>query len=224
VLATRAFLREEFMPAIRVLIADDHPLIVEGISAALLRLGFAVVGSVASAEAVLQKYAAVLPDVLVLDVRFGPGPSGLDVGRQLLAEYPKARIVFYSQFDQDAVISEAYRLGGAAFITKNTEPAMLAAAVSAAFSGTTYFLPRIAERLALLGLRQDPSPASKLESREIDVFTQLAQGLSSVEISERMKLSTKTISIITQSIKEKLGVHRPAELTRLAVRHGLIEP
>jgi DNA-binding NarL/FixJ family response regulator len=212
------------MSSTRVLLADDHPLIVEGISAVLRRLGFVIVGSVSSASEVIAKYAETSPDVLVLDVRFGPGPSGLDVGRQLLAEYAKARIVFYSQFDQDAVIREAYRIGGAAFITKNTDPGILAAAINAAFAGETYFLPRIAERLALLGLRQDPSPASKLESREIDVFTQLAQGFTNLEIAERMKLSTKTISIINQSIKDKLGVHRAAELTRLAVRHGMIEP
>lgn len=212
------------MASIRVLIADDHPLIVEGITAALRRLELDVVGHVESAAAVVAKYIETRPDVLVLDVRFGPGPTGLDVARQLLSSHPTARVVFYSQFDQDEVIREAYRLGGSAFVTKNTPPEALAHAIEEVHRGKTNFLPTIAERMALLGVRGDESPRSKLEAREIEVFTRLAQGLTNNEIAERMNLSTKTISTVSQAVKEKLGVQRAAEITRLALKHGMIEP
>jgi two-component system, NarL family, invasion response regulator UvrY len=114
------------MTALRVLIADDHPLIIEGLIGALKRLGLRVAGQVQRATDVVANYMQTRPDVLVLDVRFGPGPTGLDVARELIARDASARIVFYSQFDQNEVIREAYRLGGAAFITKDTRPDVLA--------------------------------------------------------------------------------------------------
>ena len=212
------------MARTRVLIADDHPLIIEGITAALRRLGLNVVGHVQTAAEVIPKYIDCRPDVLVLDVRFGPGPTGLDVARELLSDHPEALIVFYSQFDQDEIIREAYRLGGAAFITKNSPPEALVRAIDEVSQGKTFFLPEIAERLALLGVRGDESPRAKLEPREVEVFALIAAGLTNVEIAERMGLSAKTISTISQAIKEKLGLYRTADLTRLAMKHGLIEP
>jgi two-component system, NarL family, invasion response regulator UvrY len=212
------------MTALRVLIADDHPLIIEGLVAALKRLGLRVAGHVEAATEVIAKYMQIQPDVLVLDVRFGPGPTGLDVARELIARDPNARIVFYSQFDQNEVIREAYRLGGAAFITKNTPPEVLARAIQEAHAGRTYFLPEIAERLALLGVRGDQSPRAMLDEREVEVFMLMARGLTNNEIAERMNLSAKTIGNIGQTVKEKLGVQRATDLTRLAVRHGMLDP
>lgn len=212
------------MQAVRVLLADDHPLIIEGLTIALRRLGLDVLGHVGTANAVKPIFHQLRPDVLVLDVRFGPGPTGLDLAREILEENPRARIVFYSQFDQDEVIREAYRIGGSAFVTKDTPPEALAEAIVDASKGKTRFLPIIAERLALLGVHGDESPRARLDPREIEVFVQLARGQTNNEIAESMQLSTKTISTIVQAVKEKLGAHRAAELTRLAVRHGMIEP
>jgi two-component system, NarL family, invasion response regulator UvrY len=212
------------MTALRVLIADDHPLIIEGLIGALKRLGLRVAGQVQRATDVVANYTQTRPDVLVLDVRFGPGPTGLDVARELIARDANARIVFYSQFDQNEVIREAYRLGGAAFITKDTRPDVLARAISEAYAGRTFFLPEIAERLALIGVRGDPSPRAMLDEREVEVFMLIAAGLNNNEIAERMSLSAKTIGNIGQAVKEKLGVQRATDMTRLAVRHGMLDP
>lgn len=212
------------MNAVRVLLADDHPLIIEGLSAALRRLGLKVLGHVLAATEIVEKFRRTKPDVLVLDVRFGPGPSGLDVARELLAMDRQARIVFYSQFDQDEVIREAYRLGGAAFITKNTAPELLARAIEQAHAGKPYFLPEIAERLAMLGVKGDTSPRAMLDERELQVFIHLATGRTNNEIAAEMDFSPKTISTIAQAVREKLGVERTADMTRLAVRYGIIDP
>lgn len=208
--------------AVRVLIADDHPLIVVGLTTALSDLGIQVIDNVAAADEVIPKYVATQPDVLILDIRFGEGPTGLDVARELLQRFPEARIVFYSQFDQDETITEAYRLGGAAFIPKNTAPTLLAEAIQLVHTGQTYFLKHIAERLALIGVRRDESPQSRLDRREIEVFKLMAEGLTNNEMAERMDLSPKTISTISQAVKEKLGVQRQADITRLAVKHLMI--
>jgi two-component system invasion response regulator UvrY len=207
-----------------VMIADDHPLIVEGLSSVLARHKLKVVGSASDAAAVLDTYAELQPDVLVLDLRFGDGISGLDVLRDLLARFPDARVVVYTQFDQDTVVREAYKRGAKAYVTKSTDPAELARAIAQVHHGETVFLPGIAERLALLSVRGDESPLGKLQPREVEVFKLMAQGLTNVEIAERMNLSPKTISTTSQSIKDHLGIHRPADITLLAVKSGLIEP
>lgn len=212
------------MVTIKVLLADDHPLILEGLRAALSKRGMRIVGETGSADEVIGRFRQCRPDVLVLDLRFGHGATGLDVARGLLAQLPEARIVFYSQFDQDEVIREAYRLGASAYITKDQPPDVLAQAVSEAARGKTYFVPAIAERLALLGVRGDGSPRARLEPREAEVFVQLANGFTNNEIAEQMSLSSKTIGVIAQAIREKLGVQRTAEMTRLAVRYGMIDP
>jgi DNA-binding NarL/FixJ family response regulator len=209
---------------IRVLLADDHPIVMTGFAMSLQGQGLDVVGQARTPQEALQQYHALRPDVAVLDLRFGEQLTGLDVAKQILAAHPGAAIVFLSQFDQDALIKESYRIGGRAFITKDCDPADLAAAVRRAHQGELYFLPAIAERLANLSVRGELSPQSQLDERALEIFTLMAEGLTNAEIAEKLDVSTKTISNISQAVKEKLGVHRPATITRLAVRHGLIEP
>ena len=208
---------------LRVLIADDHPMIAEGLSAILTHQGIEVVGRVDRAQAVLPALADTSIDVLILDVRFGDDMSGIDVLKQLQAERPGTRVVMYSQFDQDEIIREAYRLGAAAFVTKSSSPSVIAHAVHQVAEGKVFFLPEIAERLALLGVRGDASPLHKLDERSREVFRLMALGRTNVEIAEQLGLSPKTISTTSQSIKDELGVSRPADITRMALRLGLIE-
>jgi two-component system, NarL family, invasion response regulator UvrY len=212
--------------AIRVLVADDHPTIIEGLVSALGRHSLSVVGHAGDAEEVVAKFGETKADVLVMDVRFGEGATGLDVARDVLHAFPKARVVFYSQFDEDEFIRDAYRMGGAAFITKDVESNVLVDVIEQVYRDPAkpYFLPEIAERLALLGLRGDASPQSKLSRRDLEVFRMMAEGRTNAEIAEHMNLSTKTISNISQNVKELLGVQRQADITRLALKYMLISP
>jgi len=209
---------------IRVMLADDHPIVMTGFAMSLQGQGLEVVAQARTPEEALAQFQQLRPDVIVLDIRFGEQLTGLDVAKQILAQTPAAAIVFLSQFDQDSLIKETYRLGGRAFMTKDCDPADLAAAVRRAHEGELYFLPQVAERLANLSVRGDASPQSQLDERALEIFTLMAEGLTNAEIAEKLDVSTKTISNISQAVKEKLGVHRPAYITRLAVKHGLIEP
>ncbi len=209
---------------IRVLLADDHPIVMTGFAMSLSGLGMDVVGQAKTPDEAAAMYAELQPDVLVLDIRFGTELTGLDAARGILAQFPAARIVFLSQFDQDSLIKETYRIGARAFVTKDCDPADLATAVRHAHADKLYFLPQIAERLANLSVRGDVSPQSQLDARGLEIFKLMAEGLTNAEISEKLNLSAKTISNISQAVKEKLGVHRQAYITRLAVKHGLIEP
>ncbi|MYN25435.1 response regulator transcription factor [Duganella levis] len=212
------------MKKIRLMLADDHPIVMTGFAMSLQGQGLDVVAQARTPAEALAQYQELKPDVIVLDIRFGEQLTGLDVAKQILAQMPSAAIVFLSQFDQDSLIKETYRLGGRAFMTKDCDPADLAAAVKRAHDGELYFLPHIAERLANLSVRGDASPQSQLDERALEIFTLMAEGLTNAEIAEKLDVSTKTISNISQAVKEKLGVHRPAYITRLAVKHGLIEP
>jgi two-component system, NarL family, invasion response regulator UvrY len=208
--------------SIRVLLADDHPLLIAGFAMALKGLGVEVVGQARTPGEAIDQFRSLRPDVLVLDIRFGGRSTGLDAAKAAKAEFPDAKIIFLSQFDADSLITEGYR--GYAFITKDCNAADLAAAINKANNGETYFLPAIAERLAILTIKGDRSPQTVLDDKELEIFRRLARGLTQSEIAEEMKLSLKTISVTTQSIKDKLGVRRPADITLLAVKHDMLRP
>lgn len=210
------------MTTIRVLVADDHPLITQGLANELKPFGIKEVEAVTDGTEVVRRFRSLRPDVLVLDLRIG-AVRGLDVARELLAANAGARIVFYSQFDQDHIVREAYRLGGKGFVPKSADPSVLAEAIKCVHGGGTFFMPDIAERLALMSVRGEESPQAKLSERELNVFKMMARGLTNAEIADELGLSSKTIGLVTQSVKEALGVARPADITRLALKHQLID-
>jgi len=209
---------------IKVLLADDHPIVMAGFAMSLENFGLVIIGQAKTPQDAVAMYSAQPADVVILDIRFGAQLTGLDAAKQIWQSHPKARIIFLSQFDQDSLIKEAYRMGASAFVTKDCEVAELVMAVRRAHAGELYFMPAIAERLANLSVRGDASPQSLFDERELAIFTLMAEGLTNVEIAEKLALSSKTISNVSQSIKERLGLHRPAEITKLAVKHGLVSP
>lgn len=211
------------MDKIKVLLADDHPVVMGGFAMALAGFGIEVVGQVKSPAEAVAAYQALAPDVAILDMRFGEQMTGLDAARQILAADPKARVIFLTQFDQDALVKEAYRIGARALVTKDCDPADLATAVQRARHGELYFMPAIAERLASLSVLGEQSPQALLDERALEIFRMMAEGLTNAEIAERLGVSSKTISNSSQAIKDKLGVERAADITRLAVRHGLLQ-
>ncbi|WP_029000940.1 response regulator [Azohydromonas australica] len=210
------------MDSIRVLVADDHPPITRSLQQDLKMFGIDEVQATTDGTAVLSMYTALKPDVLVLDLRIG-AIRGLDVARQVLAMDRNARIVFYSQFDQPHIVREAYRLGGKAFLPKSAPLEIVAEAITAAKAGNTYLHPEIAKQIALLTVRGEESPADKLDERELKVFKLMAKGLTNEEIAVELNLHPKTIGIITKAVRESLGVQRPADITRLALKYELID-
>ena len=103
---------------IRVLLADDHPIVMKGFAMSLEAEGMLVLAQVKSPQEAVEQFAALKPDVLVMDIRFGAELTGLDAAKQILHNTPHANIVFLSQFDQDPLIKETYRIGARAFVTK----------------------------------------------------------------------------------------------------------
>jgi len=211
------------MNKIKVLLADDHPVVMGGFAMALGGFGIDVVGQARTPTEAVDAYQALAPDVAILDIRFGEQLTGMDAAREILAKAPKANIVFLTQFDQDALVKEAYRIGARALVTKDCDPSELATAVQHAAQGKLYFMPAIAERLASLSVLGEQSPQALLDERSLEIFKLMAEGLTNAEIADRLGVSSKTISNSSQAIKDKLGVERAADITRLAVRHGVLQ-
>jgi two-component system, NarL family, invasion response regulator UvrY len=208
---------------IKVILADDHPLLLAGFSAAIASHEIEVVATCATVEEALIAHHKHKPVVLVLDVRFGTEQNGLTAGAELLRREPDAKVVFLSQFSQTDVIKEAYQLGAMAYVTKDCEAHELAQALQEASRGKTYFLPSVALKIANSAVHGDAGPQQSLDERQLQIFIRLAQGMTIPEISVGMGLSVKTISNESVAIKERLNVHRPAQLTLLAVKHHLLK-
>lgn len=216
-------------PMITVILADDHPVVSRGFSMALSDFDINVVGLAYTPEDACLLFNKLKPNVLVLDIRFGDKTTGLDVARQVLERDPAANIVFLSQFDQDNLIKEAYRLGARAFLTKSCSPEILAEAVTKASKGEKYFTPEVAVRLANIAVVGDGSPASILTTKELEIFVLMASGKSNIEIATALGMSTKSIQnkavyLLCKAVEEKLNIHNQADITRLAIKHEIIAP
>jgi two-component system invasion response regulator UvrY len=211
---------------ITVFIADDHPLVVRALTSGIDEPDIKVVGHTEHAADVAAKYSELLPDVLVLDLNFGPEAesTGLDIAKAILAKHKRARIVIYSQFETDEMIREAYMLGASAFLPKRAPLDDVITAIRQVHQEGTYLLPSLAERVAkqLLAGMRDQSPQDLLDEREMEVFRHLALGRETAEIAEIMDLAPKTITRARQGIKQKLNEDNPVRLALIAVKHGVI--
>ena len=162
---------------IRVMLADDHPIVMTGFAMSLEAAGMQVVGQAKTPSEAVALYAAQQPDVVILDMRFGTELTGLDAAQSILKDDPRAKIIFLSQFDQDSLIKETYRLGAHAFVTKDCDPSDLVTAVRHAHDGKLYFLPQIASRLASMAVRGDVTPQSQLDERGLEIFKLIVRNI-----------------------------------------------
>lgn len=209
---------------VRVLLADENPIFATGCALTLARFGIEVIGEVKASANLIASFDSFRPEVVVIDATLGGKQNGLEAAKQLLLTRPHAKIVMLGQDGQAAACREVYRIGACAFVTKNRDPADLAQAITRARVGALFFMPHVAEHLANAKVRGDDCPHELLTGREFEVFRLIALGRTNVEMADLLSLSLKTISNYSMSIKAKLGTERVAELTRIAVRYGVIEP
>lgn len=188
--------------------------------------GCKIVGKVKTANEVVAIYPDLLPDVVVMGVEYSGNMIGLDAAKEVLHNHPNANIVFFSRNGETDLVRKAYEIGARAFVNEACESIDLYDAVRLAKSGQRHFMSGIAERLAnafLCGESEQVSPIAALDEREVEIFLLMAQGFTNEEIAEKFGLSKRTISQCSQNIKDKLHMHRSADLTRFAIRLGLIE-
>lgn len=208
---------------VTVLFADDHRLMVQGFKSTLTDFGIDVVDVSYTLDGLAQRFADVSPDVLVIDVRFTNSDgqlSGLDVAEAILARNPAAKIVVFSQFDDEYIIERAYRLGILAFVKKDENVDVLVAAIESASKGKEFFSPTVAQQLAWLSIKA-PMPTRLLDDKELRVFKLIADGASQSEVAQELDVSIKTVGTIVKNVRHKLGINNAADFTKLAIKYGL---
>ncbi len=207
---------------IRVLLADDHRLVREGLRA-LLGGEFEVVGEAANGEEALTLAAKVRPDVVVLDLQM-PGIGGLAAAHRLAKTAPATRILVLSQYaDEEYVLEALAEAGAAGYLVKTDAAAELAHALRAVASGKRYLIPTIAP--IVLERMNRPAGAAegvRLTRREREVLKLIAEGASAKEVARRLEISPKTVEAHRENLKGKLHVRSTAGMVRWAMKHKLI--
>lgn len=208
---------------IRVLLADDHRIVRDGLKQILAETqDLVVAGEAVDGHDVLRKVREQDWDVLVLDMSM-PGRSGIELIKQLKAEKPKLPILVLSMYQEEQYALRALRAGASGYLTKDTDAAQLIAVIRKIASGGVYLSGAMAERMAMsLIPASDSLPHTALSDRELSVFEMLVSGKSVTEIAERLCLSVKTVSTHKTRILQKMNMSSTAELVRYAVKHGLI--
>ena len=176
----------------RLLLADDHRLVLEGLSK-LLEPEFELVGAVEDGRALLASAAELKPDVVLLDISM-PLLNGMDAARELHRQQPGTRIVFVTMREDAAYVSEAFRTGASAYVLKSAAASELIEAVKMALRGRTYVSPALAEAAAAGGAA-DERP---LSSRQREVLQLIAEGCSAKEIAGQLTISVKTVENSTK--------------------------
>lgn len=207
----------------KVLIADDHPVVREGVRRILQgAVEMEVVGEVGRSDEVLDAARRLKPDVVILDIGM-PGPGFLEVLEALPAACPGARALILSAQPEEEYAVRALRGGAVGYLTKGYAPADLIEAVRRVAQGRRYVTAALAEQLAL-GLVSEAGkpPHEKLSNREFEVLRLIAGGSSLKEIAARLVVNPKTVSSFRARVLEKLGAKTNADLVRYAIEHHLV--
>jgi len=209
---------------IRVLIADDHPIVRQGVIQILSSTHDIVVAAEATSGRELMHQVAVTPcDIVLLDLTM-PGSDGLDVLKQLRREAPQTPVLVLTMHSEDQFAVRSLRAGASGYLTKDSAPSELVGAIRKIVAGGRYISPLMAERLAAhLGPDAEQPLHERLSDREYQVLRLIAAGKSTREIAAQLSLSTKTVSTYRARILEKMEMRSAAELTAYAVRHHLAD-
>ncbi|HVT45277.1 MAG TPA: response regulator transcription factor [Thermoanaerobaculia bacterium] len=208
---------------IRVVLADDHPIVLNGLEQLLqLEADFEVAGRCLDGETTLAVVRELKPEVLILDVRM-PGKDGLDVLRALRREGSTTRIVILTAAIDDRQILEAVTLGIDGIVLKEAAPRVLVDAIRKVHGGGQWLEPDLVVRLAqsLTTRKEAPDPRDVLTPRELQIVRMVAEGLRNKEIAERLGITEGTVKIHLHAIYEKLSVDGRLRLTLYAHQHGL---
>ena len=206
----------------KVLIADDHAIVREGLRRILGgQEGIEVAGEATNGFEVLDRVREGGFDLLLLDLSM-PGRSGVDLIKQVKEEAPKLPVLVLTMHEEEQYAVRALRAGASGYLTKESAPSQLVAAIRKVASGRLYISPNLAEQLALeVRPASDEEPHKHLSDREFEVFRLLVDGKSVSDIAALLHLSVKTVSTHKTRILEKMNLTSVAELVRYAIAHRL---
>lgn len=208
--------------AMRILLADDHCIVRQGLRAWVERAGFEVVGEAADGTEALRMVQSLKPDVAVLDLMM-PLMSGLDAGRQIVSDL-NIPVILLTMHTEEHHVASALRAGIRGYVLKTQAAEDLVQAIREVVRGRVYLSPGVS-RAVINGYLSGVSPAADpLTPREAQVLKLVAEGHTSKEIATTLGLSVKTAESYRAHVMEKLDIHDTAGLVRYAIRRGLVEP
>ena len=201
---------------IRVLCVDDHPLVRKGIAAILENEpGMTLVGEADNGRDAVRCYRELLPDVVLMDLRMRD-VDGIEATRQILAQFPDARIIVLTSYDGDQDIYRALDAGVRGYLLKESAHTDVVKAITTVHAGRRLMSPDVAERLS------EYLPHVALTDRETEVLDLVAQGLSNKEIAGRLGTASGTIKMHVQNVLEKLGASDRTHAVTIAIRRGIL--
>lgn len=205
----------------RVLLADDHRIVTEGLKV-LLGAEFELVGVVEDGSALVEAARTLRPDVIVADISM-PRLSGLDALPRLKEDNPEVRVVFLTMHSELAYARRALAAGASGFVVKHSAAAELVRAVRAALEGRTFVTPALAADALRPAAHASPSESeSGLTLRQREILELVAAGRSAKEVAAILDISPRTVEFHKYRMMEILGVHSSAELIHYAIKHGIV--
>lgn len=207
----------------RVLLADDHRLVSEGLKS-LLTEDFDIVGMVEDGRALVASAKELHPDVIVADISM-PHLNGIDAIAQLKKNNASVKVILLTMHQDPAYARRALEAGAVGFVVKHSAPAEIVMAIHAALKGQTFITPALASdvlRQAAHGSEETREDAGHLTPRQREILQFLAEGFSAKEIAARLSISPRTVEFHKYQMMEMHGLHSSAELIHFAIKHGVV--
>jgi two-component system response regulator NreC len=207
---------------IRVVLADNHALVRQGLKALLEREGFQVAGEASDGQELVRLVANVRPEIAILDISM-PILNGIDAARELQKSSP-TKTILLTRHDEDQYVTEALRAGVKGYVLKNQAATDLVHAIREVCRGGIYLSPSISGAIVGAFLSKTDLPADPLTSRERQVLQLVGEGKSTKEVATLLGVSVKTAESHRTRLMQKLDIHETASLVRYAIRRGLVQP
>lgn len=214
------------MSRIKVLLVDDHAILRAGLRALLETYpDIEVVGVACDGQEAICKVRELHPDVALMDVAM-PGMNGLIATRRILAENPHARVLILTQYSNKEYVLPLLQAGASGYVLKQAADTDLITAIRTVHEGQSFLYPPIAKLLleAYVSGQEREDPYESLTPREREVLIFIAQGYTNPQIADILHISTKTVDVHRTRLMRKLDLHNVAEVTRYAIRRGLVDP
>jgi len=208
---------------IRIVLADDHVLVRQGLKSLLEREQFQVVAEASDGQEAVRASESLHPDIVVIDISM-PLLNGIEAVRELGRSCPKTKAILLTQHEEDQYIREALEAGAKGYVLKNQAASDLVHAIQQVSRGQFYLSPGISRAVVEAYRTKSDSPVDPLTGRESQVLQLIAEGKSTKDAASLLGISVKTAESHRMNLMQKLDIHETASLVRYAVRRGLVQP
>lgn len=208
---------------IRILLADDHALVRQGVKSILEREGFQVIAEASDGQEVLRLAQKLQFDIAVIDISM-PVLNGIDTAQELRKSCPKIKTILLTRHDEDQYVTQALQAGVKGYVLKSQVASDLVHAIQQVCRGTIYLSPSVSGAVVDAYLAKTQLSSDPLTSRERQVLQLVGEGKSSKEVATVLGISTKTAESHRSRLMQKLDIHETASLVRYAIRRGLVQP